>query len=69
MKYVWPFEEVFSDGGQSVSALEVETANCLDGRLARAYVPYQKFENIYEPYEALKRGTAFKDLDLPCGKW
>jgi len=33
--------------------------------LAMMYVPYQRFENLYEPDKALERGTLFKDLDLP----
>lgn len=36
--------------------------------LAMAYVPFQRYENIYEPNEALCRGTIFADLDKPfCG--
>lgn len=40
-----------------------------DGRLfeypiAMAYVPWQKFHNLYEPERALCRGTMFQDLDL-----
>lgn len=39
-----------------------------------AYVPWQKWQNIYEPEMALRAGTLFKDLDLKfygirgCGK-
>ena len=33
--------------------------------IAMAYVPWQQWRMIYEPKEALKRGTIFKDLDLP----
>ena len=33
--------------------------------IAMAYVPWQKWQMIYEPKEALKRGTIFKELDLP----
>ena len=33
--------------------------------LAMAYVPYQRFENLYDEDKALERGTLFKDLDLP----
>ena len=32
--------------------------------VAMAYVPWQKWQNIYEPHEALAAGTLFKDLDL-----
>ncbi len=33
--------------------------------LAMMYVPFQRFENLYEPEKALERGTLFADLDLP----
>ncbi len=32
---------------------------------AFAYVPFQKFENLYKTEKALYRGTVFKDLDVP----
>ena len=36
--------------------------------LAMAYVPYQRFENLYGAEKALSRGTLFACLDLPfCG--
>lgn len=31
-------------------------------QLARAYVPYQRWEQIYTPTEALMRGTVFPSL-------
>jgi len=34
-------------------------------RVGFAYVPYQKYENLYDLKTALKRGTIFKDLDIP----
>ena len=37
--------------------------------LAMAYVPWQKFEDLYDPDTALSRGTVFPSLDLPfCAK-
>ncbi len=35
--------------------------------LASAYIPYQNssFENIFEPDEALCKGTVFPELHLP----
>jgi hypothetical protein len=37
--------------------------------LAMAYVPFQRWGRIYEPYLAFERGTIFPELDLPfCGK-
>jgi hypothetical protein len=35
------------------------------GVLAMAYVPNQRWEGLYEPEQALRRGTLFKGLDLP----
>lgn len=36
-----------------------------DMPIAMAYVPWQQWRMIYDPKEALKRGTIFKELDLP----
>lgn len=33
--------------------------------LAMAYIPYQRFENLYDNEKALSRGTLFEALDLP----
>ena len=33
--------------------------------LAMSYVPYQRFENLYDGERALKRGTLFACLDMP----
>ena len=33
--------------------------------LSMAYVPYQRFENVYSPSDALWAGTLFGDLNLP----
>ena len=40
---------------------------------AMAYVPWQQWQDIYEPETALARGTIFPDMDLPfdygrCGR-
>jgi len=34
-------------------------------KLARAYVPFQVMGRVYEPAEALKRGTLFPELFMP----
>ena len=49
---------------------ESHIKNIEDMPIAMAYVPYQQWRNIYEPNQALKRGTIFKELDLPfnCAK-
>lgn len=33
--------------------------------LAMMYVPYQRFERLYDEEKALTRGTLFEELDLP----
>lgn len=33
--------------------------------LAMMYVPYQRFENLYDEEKALARGTLFAELDMP----
>ena len=33
--------------------------------LAMAYVPFQRFENLYDDEKALNNGTLFADLYLP----
>lgn len=43
----------------SMSAFPAETP------VGMAYVPYQKWKNVYEPSVALERGTVFEDLDKP----
>ena len=40
--------------------------SCVDDfPLAMAYIPMQRFENLYSIDEALCAGTLFKDLDKP----
>lgn len=36
-----------------------------DMSLGISYVPWQRWEQLYEPCEALKRGTLFALLDKP----
>lgn len=43
----------------SMSAFPAETP------IGMAYVPYQKWKNVYEANVALERGTIFEDLDKP----
>lgn len=37
-------------------------------KLARAYIPYQVFEKVYEPMKGLMRGTIFPELYEPYPK-
>ena len=37
-------------------------------KLARAYVPYQVFQKVYEPAKGLMRGTIFPELYRPYVK-
>jgi len=40
--------------------------DCLDNLpIAMAYVPMQKWRNIYDADVGLDRGTMFQELDLP----
>ena len=40
--------------------------SCLAGKsLAMVYSPCQQFRELYEPAEALSRGTLFRELDKP----
>ncbi len=50
----------------SCSCGQVKESLTLDSMpLAMAYVPWQKWQNIYKPENALCAGTIFQDLDLP----
>ena len=42
----------------------VETVKLDSLSLAMAYVPWQKWQNIYKPENALCAGTIFQELDL-----
>jgi len=46
-----------------------KTFNVENPRVGFVYVPYQRFENLYKTDEALKRGTLFKDLDIPFSEY
>ncbi|MEG0805073.1 MAG: spore coat associated protein CotJA [Lachnospiraceae bacterium] len=46
---------------------KIETAN--ETPIGMAYVPWQHFNNVYEPDKALVFGTIFPELNKPfCGK-
>ena len=34
-------------------------------QLARAYIPWQRYTNKWEPFEGLARGTIFPELYMP----
>ncbi|MBU5438557.1 spore coat associated protein CotJA [Tissierella sp. MSJ-40] len=36
-----------------------------NNELARAYIPFQTMNQVYDPREALKRGTLFPELYRP----
>jgi len=41
-------------------------SSCLEGvSLAMVYAPVQRFQGLYEPEEALSRGTIFQELEKP----
>lgn len=41
-----------------------ERSSCKEFPIAMAYVPWQVWRNLYEPCEAFRNGTIFKELDL-----
>lgn len=49
----------FCPKNNTMSAFPAETP------VGMAYVPYQKWKNVYDPSVALDRGTVFEDLDKP----
>ncbi len=52
--------------GQMNTSCNIPQSKC---SLAMAYVPWQKWEPLYEEEKALAAGTAFPSLDLPfCGR-
>ena len=36
-----------------------------NARLGFAYIPYQEYRDLYDLKEGLKRGTIFRELDIP----
>lgn len=62
-------------GCQNVRQYDLNNSGCRGNKsgcnlsgdcpLAMIYSPCQEFENLYEPNEALVRGSLFKDLDFP----
>jgi hypothetical protein len=58
----------FIEGGETAEANgETENDPTFPPKvsLAMSYVPYQRFENLYDEGKALSRGTLFACLDLP----
>ena len=60
----------YAGAGRAAPAMSagVRTRQAIDLQslpLAMAYVPYQRFENVYSPSDALWIGTLFGDLNLP----
>ncbi|MGI5874789.1 MAG: spore coat associated protein CotJA [Bacillota bacterium] len=51
----------FPDGGFEDRAAKIRVS----GPLAVAYVPMQKFTDLYRAEEGFAAGTMFKELDLP----
>lgn len=39
--------------------------NIEDMPIAMAYVPWQQWKELYDPKDGFKRGTIFRELDLP----
>ncbi len=52
--------------GNSVQRNQYRPDTTLAGfPLAMVYSPYQQFDNLFDPEEALCKGTLFSDLDKP----
>ncbi|MDY5884210.1 spore coat associated protein CotJA [Roseburia sp. 831b] len=47
------------------SCRENSRENVSGKSVAMAYVPWQYFQNVYEPEKALEVGTIFPELDKP----
>lgn len=39
--------------------------NCNNWTIAMAYVPWQNMNQLYEPAQALRKGTLFPELEKP----
>lgn len=57
-------DEFPTDSGEAAYPAEQSTFPAR-ASLAMSYVPYQRFENLYDQSKALSRGTLFACLDLP----
>lgn len=53
--------EPYPDSIYDARAVKVK----VNGPLAMAYVPMQRFVNLFSADEGYDKGTIFKDLDLP----
>lgn len=56
-------KEPVAQAGQT--AVDEAEAQYYDWKLARAYVPFQKYRERYDPMKGLMRGTIFPELDMP----
>lgn len=54
---------------QCPAAYAVPPFTCPYFRLAHAYVPWQNYNVIYNPAEALDKGTLFPELSMPQGRY
>ena len=59
------FVEGEADGDMNGYAPETEPTFPEKVSLAMSYVPYQRFDNLYDESKALSRGTLFACLDFP----
>ena len=61
-----PVVQMSNNCRENVCEYAVEQFASIDGLpLAMAYVPFQKFNNLYEVDAAFAAGTLFKELDKP----
>lgn len=50
---------------ENVCERRMDHGDLADMPLAMAYVPWQKWQNIYKAKKAFQRGTIFEELDKP----
>lgn len=59
------------DQNENFTGSDSEMPDCMYGRpfenwpIAMAYVPFQPWEETYEPEQAMEAGTIFPSLNLP----
>lgn len=50
---------------QTENRSRCDRSRSADMPLAMAYIPWQKWQDIYDAEKALQRGTIFEELDMP----
>ena len=64
-QWQWERRREAGRGHASATVKKEHAAPKQELQLARAYVPFQPFEELFAPDEALRRGTIFRALYQP----